>query len=68
MMTLDLELCLVPRMNHLFRKRRELQRPWAFQGTPCSVETSLVHSICFNEFCLWQNAKCVFYKMKFNAA
>lgn len=35
--------------------------------TSCSVETSLVHSICFKEFCLWQNAKCVLYKLKFDA-
>lgn len=37
------------------------------QGTSFSVETSLEHSICFNEFCLWQNAKYLLHKLKFDA-
>lgn len=27
----------------------------------------LVHFLCFNEFCLWQDTECVLHKLKFDA-
>lgn len=34
-------------------------------GVTCFVEISLLHLTCFNELCLWENAKCIDTNLNF---